>query len=383
MSVYAGVEVTQRFPGVIPDETFVFMDPLKYRVEAFGVPVLVHRGATFSGEFDRQKITVIYSGAGRVSMPARISSAIPVMGPVYLRSDGVLSDSSTNSSLVGHALRPIGATESAAQAYIQLTGLLGQVRQAYIQLTGLLNNVLKSGIGGLDARDKQKIETVASTPGSTYIEPLLELFVAHLSTREDLSDLAHDEFNEINVNIRDDHVSIYLHGKKRMTSDQIKEYILDGNDEPYSKSLGISPTLFRYLLRNDGIILYTANELAEGDVKNIRDDIRQGRLDFSRLETEYDDSYPKVRQAINEFIEEALDHGGHTKQIVEFLMSRTSDTRITADQDTITVNADDDFNMTEIGDSLGITVELLTKMEDQGIININHLASPSGSSTEE
>lgn len=120
MSVYAGIEITHGGPGTIPDETFVFMDTSKLRVDTTGRPVLVHRGAVFSSGRDRRKVTIIYSGAGRVSMPARITAPIPIMGPIYLRNDGVLSDSNSNAQLVGYALCPVGATESAAQAYLIL-----------------------------------------------------------------------------------------------------------------------------------------------------------------------------------------------------------------------------------------------------------------------
>jgi len=120
MSVYAGIEITHGGPGTIPDETFVFMDTSKLRVDTTGRPVLVHRGAVFSSGRDRRKVTIIYSGAGRVSMPARITAPIPIMGPIYLRDDGVLSDSNSNAQLVGYALCPVGATESAAQAYLIL-----------------------------------------------------------------------------------------------------------------------------------------------------------------------------------------------------------------------------------------------------------------------
>jgi len=85
-------------------------------------PVLVHRGAHFRRPRERRFVTIVYSGMGRVTMNAKISSPIPVMGPVYLNeNEDSTFISDTLGTLVGYALHAIRPSDDQVTADILLS----------------------------------------------------------------------------------------------------------------------------------------------------------------------------------------------------------------------------------------------------------------------
>lgn len=141
MSVLARIEVESVGEGTISDGEFMSIttDPHATGRTFYGyvssmeniddkvdpgnsTPVLVHRGAHFRRPHERRFVTIVYSGMGRVTMNANISSPIPVMGPVYLNENedsAFISD--TLGTLVGYALHAIRPSDDQVTADILLS----------------------------------------------------------------------------------------------------------------------------------------------------------------------------------------------------------------------------------------------------------------------
>lgn len=141
MSVLARIEVESVGEGAISDGEFMeittnphatgrtfyghvlSMENIDKKVDpGNSTLVLVHRGAHFRRPHERRFVTIVYSGMGRVTMNANISSPIPVMGPVYLNANEdstFISD--TLGTLVGYALHAIRPSDDQVTADILLS----------------------------------------------------------------------------------------------------------------------------------------------------------------------------------------------------------------------------------------------------------------------
>lgn len=336
MSVYAGIEITHGGPGTIPDETFVFMDTSKLRVDTTGRPVLVHRGAVFSSGRDRRKVTIIYSGAGRVSMPARITAPIPIMGPIYLRDDGVLSDSNNNAQLVGYALCPVGATESAAQAYLILADKESDDKTVFGSARGDSSDETPSEISGVSGF---RSETDESGDESSNYESAEEDFSGESPSRASSEDTDDLEFEDEPETLPDEEFIETLSQKSagQKTSEDIERLyqIIDlrlseddklqkmddtsllvtfydsRNKEVKDPNLGIGRETLQGLIDNGFLTLQTslASDLEVLDMFPLNSSSSDHKNELS-ISLSYERKYhnqPDMRRAINQRISAYLD----------------------------------------------------------------------------